>query len=99
MDRVRASLRGDRRTRTAGRTNARCAIRLFARRHLDHRRRRARRSRSGFRHSRVLLATSRFVARRTREEIGPVAGLTALVAVIGIMIVLLAVLGLVVVNA
>jgi carbon starvation protein len=34
-----------------------------------------------------------------REEIGPVAGFTALVAVIGIMIVLLAVLALVVVNA
>ena len=34
-----------------------------------------------------------------REEIGPVAGLTALVAVLGIMIVLLAVLALVVVNA
>jgi carbon starvation protein len=34
-----------------------------------------------------------------REEIGPVAGITALVAVLGIMIVLLAVLGLVVVNA
>src|ERR1043166_9582844 len=34
-----------------------------------------------------------------REEIGPVAGFTALVAVLGIMIVLLAVLGLVVVNA
>src|SRR5881398_1570159 len=34
-----------------------------------------------------------------REEIGPVAGFTALVAVLGIMIVLLAVLALVVVNA
>ncbi|HEY4215627.1 MAG TPA: carbon starvation CstA family protein [Gemmatimonadaceae bacterium] len=34
-----------------------------------------------------------------REEIGPVAGITALVAVLGIMVVLLAVLGLVVVNA
>jgi carbon starvation protein len=34
-----------------------------------------------------------------REEIGPVAGVTALVAVLGIMIVLLAVLALVVVNA
>jgi carbon starvation protein len=34
-----------------------------------------------------------------REEIGPVAGFTALVAVLGIMIVLIAVLGLVVVNA
>ncbi|HEY2025999.1 MAG TPA: carbon starvation CstA family protein, partial [Gemmatimonadaceae bacterium] len=34
-----------------------------------------------------------------REEIGPVAGLTAMIAVLGIMIVLIAVLGLVVVNA
>ena len=34
-----------------------------------------------------------------REEIGPVAGFTALVAVLGIMIVLIAVLALVVVNA
>src|SRR3954469_2418584 len=34
-----------------------------------------------------------------REEIGPVAGMTALVAILGIMIVLLAVLALVVVNA
>ena len=34
-----------------------------------------------------------------RDEIGPVAGFTALVAVLGIMIVLIAVLGLVVVNA
>ena len=34
-----------------------------------------------------------------REEIGPVAGFTALVAVLGIMIVLIAVLGLVIVNA
>src|SRR5450830_722282 len=34
-----------------------------------------------------------------KEEIGPVAGFTALVAVLGIMIVLIAVLGLVVVNA
>ncbi|MEP6730789.1 MAG: carbon starvation CstA family protein [bacterium] len=34
-----------------------------------------------------------------REEIGPIAGFTALVAVLGIMIVLIAVLGLVVVNA
>src|SRR5206468_4643050 len=34
-----------------------------------------------------------------KEEIGPLAGYTALVAVLGIMIVLIAVLGLVVVNA
>jgi carbon starvation protein len=34
-----------------------------------------------------------------REEIGPIAGYTALVAVLGIMIVLIAVLGLVIVNA
>ena len=34
-----------------------------------------------------------------KEEIGPVAGFTALVAVLGIMIVLIAVLALVVVNA
>jgi carbon starvation protein len=34
-----------------------------------------------------------------REEIGPVAGFTAMVAVLGIMIVLIAVLGLVIVNA
>src|SRR4029077_1477713 len=34
-----------------------------------------------------------------KEEIGPIAGFTALVAVLGIMVVLIAVLGLVVVNA
>src|SRR3954467_1682312 len=52
----------------------------------------------------VILASSvrrngKSLGQMAREEIGPVAGLTALVAVIGIMIVLLAVLGLVVVNA
>jgi carbon starvation protein len=52
----------------------------------------------------VILASSvrrngKSLGQMAREEIGPVAGMTALVAVIGIMIVLLAVLGLVVVNA
>src|SRR5256885_6221486 len=52
----------------------------------------------------VILASSvrrngKSLGQMAREEIGPVAGTTALVAVIGIMIVLLAVLGLVVVNA
>jgi carbon starvation protein len=52
----------------------------------------------------VILASSvrrngKSLGQMAREEIGPVAGITALVAVIGIMIVLLAVLGLVVVNA
>ncbi|MEP6492375.1 MAG: carbon starvation CstA family protein [bacterium] len=52
----------------------------------------------------VILASSvrrngKSLGQMAREEIGPVAGLTALVAVIGIMIVLLAVLALVVVNA
>ncbi|MEO7083790.1 MAG: carbon starvation CstA family protein [Gemmatimonadaceae bacterium] len=51
----------------------------------------------------VILASSvrrdgKSLGQMAREEIGPVAGLTALVAVIGIMIVLLAVLALVVVN-
>ncbi len=51
----------------------------------------------------VILAASvrrdgKSLGQMAREEIGPVAGLTALVAVIGIMIVLLAVLALVVVN-
>src|SRR5687767_6597805 len=39
------------------------------------------------------------IGQMAKEEIGPVAGFTALVAVLGIMIVLIAVLGLVVVNA
>src|SRR6476661_1310395 len=39
------------------------------------------------------------IGRMAREEIGPVAGVTALVAVLGIMIVLISVLALVVVNA
>ena len=39
------------------------------------------------------------LGRMAQEEIGPIAGFTALVAVLGIMIVLIAVLGLVVVNA
>jgi carbon starvation protein len=52
----------------------------------------------------VILASSvrrngKSLGQMAREEIGPVAGMTALVAVLGIMIVLLAVLALVVVNA
>src|SRR5437763_292303 len=52
----------------------------------------------------VILASSvrrngKSLGQMAREEIGPVAGFTALVAVLGIMVVLLAVLGLVVVNA
>jgi carbon starvation protein len=52
----------------------------------------------------VILASSvrrngKSLGQMAREEIGPVAGMTALVAVVGIMIVLLAVLALVVVNA
>jgi carbon starvation protein len=52
----------------------------------------------------VILAASvrrngKSLGQMAREEIGPIAGVTALVAVLGIMIVLLAVLALVVVNA
>ena len=52
----------------------------------------------------VILASSvrrdgKSLGQMAREEIGPVAGMTALVAVLGIMVVLLAVLALVVVNA
>jgi carbon starvation protein len=52
----------------------------------------------------VILASSvrrngKSLGQMAREEIGPIAGVTALVAVLGIMIVLLAVLALVVVNA
>ncbi len=52
----------------------------------------------------VILASSvrrdgKSLGQMAREEIGPVAGITALVSVLGIMIVLLAVLALVVVNA
>jgi carbon starvation protein len=52
----------------------------------------------------VILASSvrrngKSLGQMAKEEIGPVAGYTALVAVLGIMIVLIAVLGLVVVNA
>ena len=52
----------------------------------------------------VILASSvrrngKSLGQMAREEIGPVGGFTALVAVMGIMIVLIAVLGLVVVNA
>jgi carbon starvation protein len=52
----------------------------------------------------VILASSvrrngKSLGQMAREEVGPVAGITALVAVLGIMIVLLAVLALVVVNA
>ena len=52
----------------------------------------------------VILAASvrrngKSLGRMAREEIGPVAGVTALVAVLGIMIVLMAVLALVIVNA
>src|ERR1051325_2855617 len=52
----------------------------------------------------VILASSvrrngKSLGQMAREEIGPIAGFTALVAVLGIMIVLIAVLALVVVNA
>jgi carbon starvation protein len=52
----------------------------------------------------VILAASvrrdgRSLGQMARDEIGPVAGVTALVAVLGIMVILIAVLGLVVVNA
>src|SRR3954451_3913208 len=52
----------------------------------------------------VILAAStrrdgKSLGQMAKEEIGPVAGFTALVAVLGIMVVLIAVLGLVVVNA
>jgi carbon starvation protein len=52
----------------------------------------------------VILASSvrrngKSLGQMAKEEIGPVAGFTALIAVLGIMIVLIAVLGLVVVNA
>jgi carbon starvation protein len=52
----------------------------------------------------VILASSvrrggKSLGQMAKEEIGPVAGFTALVSVLGIMIVLIAVLGLVVVNA
>jgi carbon starvation protein len=52
----------------------------------------------------VILAASvrrdgRSLGQMARDEIGPVGGLTALVAVLGIMIILIAVLGLVIVNA
>ncbi|MEP6690303.1 MAG: carbon starvation CstA family protein [Gemmatimonadaceae bacterium] len=52
----------------------------------------------------VILAAStrrdgRSLGQMAKDEIGPVAGYTALIAVLGIMIVLMAVLGLVVVNA
>jgi carbon starvation protein len=52
----------------------------------------------------VILASSvrrngKSLGQMAKEEIGPVAGFTALVAVLGIMVVLIAVLGLVVVNA
>jgi carbon starvation protein len=52
----------------------------------------------------VILASSvrrngKSLGQMAREEIGPIAGVTALVAVLGIMIVLLAVLALIVVNA
>ena len=52
----------------------------------------------------VILAASvrrdgKSIGRMAREEIGPVAGITALLAVLGIMIVLISVLALVIVNA
>src|SRR5688572_1925244 len=52
----------------------------------------------------VILAASvrrngKSLGQMAKEEIGPVAGFTALVAVLGIMVILIAVLGLVVVNA
>jgi carbon starvation protein len=55
-------------------------------------------------HDMIVLAASvrrngKSLGQMAKEEIGPVAGVTALVSVLGIMLVLIAVLGLVVVNA
>jgi len=52
----------------------------------------------------VILAASvrrdgRTLGQMARDEIGPIGGLTALVAVLGIMVILIAVLGLIIVNA
>ena len=63
MDRLRPPLRGHRRPGPARRTDARRAVRLPARRHLDHRRRGARRRGAGLRHPRVVGSAQRQVAR------------------------------------
>jgi carbon starvation protein len=96
----RPPLRRHRRSRAARRADARGAVRLPARHDLDSRRRRARRRGAGLRDPLFVGSPKRKIARADgEEEIGPVAGYTALIAVLGIMIVLIAVLALVVVNA
>ncbi len=101
LDRVRPPLRGHRRSRAARRADARGAVRVPARRDLDHRRRRARRRGPGLRDPlrRRCAATESRSGRWRRRRSARSPGYTALVAVLGIMIVLIAVLALVVVNA
>ena len=62
VDRVRPSFRRDRRTGTAGRADARGAVRLSSGNAVDHHRRRARRRGSGLRHSVLLHPARRQVA-------------------------------------
>ena len=100
VDRLRPSLRGDRRAGTAGRSDAGGAVRLSAGHAVDHHRRGAGRRGAGFRDSvRSMRRDGKSLGQMAREEIGKVGGFVALVTVLLIMIILLAVVALVVVNA
>ena len=101
MDAVRSSLRGDRRTGSAHRTGARRAVRVRARTALDRRGRLLRRRRARLRHRsgpRRAVAARRS-ARSRATEIGPVAGLTAAIAILFIIVIALAGVGVPFVNA
>ena len=92
---VRPPLRRDRRRRPARRPGAGRADGLPARDDLDHRRRRSSpaRCRTWSSCSSRCAATARASGQMARDEIGPVGGVAALVAVLSIMVILLAVLG------
>ena len=98
---LRPSLRGDRRRRTARRAGARRAVRLGARLHLARRRRAASpapsttRSRCGPRRA---AAAARWPRSRAPKS-ARVAGITAAIAILFILVIALAGLGIVVVNA
>src|SRR3569832_1523025 len=100
MGGVRPSLRRHRGPRPSDRPDPRRAIRLSPWHLVDLDRRGAWRLRAGLRHA--VFSTrrnARSLGQMARDELGPLGGVAALIGVMMIMIILIAVLGLVVVNA
>ena len=103
LDSLRSPLRRDRR-RGAARGARTCgAVRLPPRHHLDCRRRDPRRRGPGLHHPRRLRAPRRQANHSGQmakeEEIGPVTGFLAMIAILAIMVILIAVLALIIVKA